>query len=169
MKELQWIVPRALLEASIEVMRPHGARGNEGLALWFGDGDERRVQFSHVVEVFGSGFTTTPLYMRLSWRAMAALTEFADRHAVFLAGQIHSHPGTFIDLSELDQVHGVRVPNYLSVVCPFYAQRSLATLELCGVHLFDRDRYRRMNVVELRRRISVREVPLRHVLLEVPA
>ena len=169
MSELHWTVPRELLEASIEVMRPHGARGNEGLALWFGAGDERRVQFTHVVDIFGAGFRTTPLYMSLSWRAMAALTEFADQHRVFLAGQIHSHPGTFIDLSELDQVHGIRVPDYLSVVCPFYAQRALASLETCGVHVFDRNQYRRMKVDEVRRRITAREVPLKKLRMEVPA
>jgi proteasome lid subunit RPN8/RPN11 len=169
MSELHWTVPLGLLEASIEVMRPHGAHGNEGLALWFGGGDERHVQFSHVVEVFGPGFTTTPLYMSLSMRAMAALTEFADRNGVFLAGQIHSHPGTFIDLSELDEVHGIRAPDYLSVVCPFYAQRALDGLEACGVHIFDRNRYRRLGADELRRRLEVREVAFKKVRLEVPA
>ncbi|MBS0418659.1 MAG: hypothetical protein JSR66_13180 [Proteobacteria bacterium] len=169
MTELHWTLPQELLDTSIECMRPHGARGNEGLALWFGSGDERHVQFTHIVEVFGPGFTTTPLYMSLSLHAMAALTDFADGHGVFLAGQIHSHPGKFIELSELDEAHGIRVPGYLSVVCPFYAQRALEGLGSCGVHTFDGNRYRRMEVDEVRRRIEVRKVPLKKLRLEVQA
>lgn len=169
MSELHWIMPSGLLEISIEIMQPNGARGIEGLALWFGVGDEREVQFTHVVEIFGPGFTAAPLFMRLSLRAMAALTEFAERQGVFLAGQIHSHPGTFTELSELDQAHGIRVPHYLSVVCPYYAQTTLDSLLPCGVHTFEGDRYRRMEADEIHRRIVVRELHIQKVRLEVPA
>jgi len=168
MTQLHWTLPQGLLETSIEVMRPHGARGNEGLALWFGSGDERHVQFTHVVEVLGPGFTTMPLYMSLSLRAMAALTDLAEKHGMFLAGQIHAHPATFIDLSELDEAQGIRTPDYLSVVCPHYAQRRIAGLEACGVHVFERDRYRRMSIQEIARRIVVRDAPLTVLRLEVP-
>lgn len=169
MSELRWTLPDGLLEHSIAVMRPHGARGNEGLALWFGDGDERHVRITHAVEVFGPGFATTPLYMSLSMRAMAALTDLAEKHRVFLAGQIHSHPGTFTDLSALDEAHGIRTPDYLSAVCPYYAQRHLTGLDECGMHVFERDRYHRLSVEEIARRITIRSVPLMKLRLEVPA
>lgn len=168
MSQLQWTLPDELLGHSVAVMRPYGARGNEGLALWFGCGDEQDVHITHVVEVFGPGFYTAPLFMSLSMRAMAALTDLAEKHGVFLAGQIHSHPGTFIDLSELDEAHGIRTPDYLSVVCPFYAQRNIAGLHECGVHVFDRDRYRRLAADEIDRRIMVRGAPLTKLRLEVP-
>src|SRR5262249_35967037 len=145
---------------SIAVMCPHGVRGNEGLSLWFGDGDERRVQITHAVEVFGSGFITTPLYMSLSMRAMAALTDLAEKHRIFLAGQIHSHPGTFTDLSELDKACGIRTPNYLSVVCPYYAQRRMTAWKDCGVHVFEQARYRRLSINEVAHRINFRQVLL---------
>jgi len=169
MSGLKWVLPRALMADSLRIMQPHGQRGNEGLALWFGQGDEREVQFTHVVDIFGPGFRTTPLYMSLTWRAMATLTDFADRHGIFLAGQIHSHPGTFVDLSQLDQAHGIRVPDYLSVVCPYYAQDPHTVLDACGVHLFEMNRYRRMGTDELRRRLVLRDAPLQSVRLEVPA
>lgn len=167
MSQLQWTLPHGLLEHSVAVMRPHGARGNEGLALWFGRGDEHRVHITHAVEMFGPGFVTAPLYMSLSMRAMSALTELAEKHGVFLAGQIHSHPGTFIDLSELDEVHGIRTPDYLSVVCPHYAQPCIAGLHECGVHVFERDRYRRLAADEIERRIMVRGAPLTKLRVEV--
>jgi proteasome lid subunit RPN8/RPN11 len=148
-------------------MKPHGQRGNEGLALWFGLGDEGHVQITHAVEVFGPGFFTAPFFMSLSMRAMAALTDLAEEHGVFLAAQIHSHPGTFVDLSELDEAHGIRTPDYLSVVCPYYAQRPIARLDECGLHVFERDRYRRLASDEIERRVTVRGTQLTKLRLEV--
>jgi hypothetical protein len=100
-------------------------------------------------------------------RAMVALTELAEKHGVFLAGQIHSHPGNFIDLSELDEVHGLRTPGYLSVVCPYYAQRRISGLHDCGVHVFEPDGYRRLAADEIERRITVRDASLTKLRLEV--
>lgn len=167
MSQSRWTLPQDLLEHSIAVMQPHGARGNEGLALWFGVDSGQSVRITHAVEVFGRGFQTTPLFMSLSMRAMASLTEFADQRKVFLAGQIHSHPGTLLDLSELDEAKGIRTPNYLSVVCPFYAQRPEIALSACGVHVFERNRYRRMATAEITRRIRFDSAPVHKLRVEV--
>src|SRR5205814_4489615 len=100
---------------------------------------------------------------------MAALTDLAERLGVFLAGQIHSHPARFVELSELDKVHGIRVPNYLSVVCPFYAQRNLASLVECSIHEFENDRYRRLEPNEVAARLSFSPPPVTPLHQEVIA
>ncbi|MHB1267534.1 MAG: hypothetical protein ACYCY2_08000 [Acidithiobacillus ferriphilus] len=169
MTQLHWRLPGDLLCESVAVMRPHGARGNEGLALWLGTGDGSRVDVTHIVEVFGAGFRTAPLHMRLSLRAMAVLTDLTERLDVFLVGQIHSHPERLLDLSALDQEHGIRIPNYLSVVCPYYAQRQVAGLNECGVHVFEYQRYRRMSTDEISRRGIVCNAQVTKIRCEVPA
>ncbi len=168
MSNITWVMPEVLLPESLSIMRPYGAAGNEGLALWFGVLEGQCVRISHLVEVSGPGFRTTPLYMGLSVNAMATLTEYADRTGVFLAGQIHSHPGNFTDLSDLDEAHGIRIPDYLSVVCPFYAQRNVGIKE-CGVHFFEQNRYRRFNAEEITRRLLAQALPLQRVPVLVPA
>ena len=107
-QEITWSLPGDLLETSIEVMRPHGRKGNEGLALWLGKTDGNLARVTHLVSLSGDGFRTSPLQLRLSWNAMSKLTELADKIDAYLVGQIHSHPGNFIDLSEVDQVYGIR-------------------------------------------------------------
>lgn len=164
-----WILPADLLSESIAVMRPQGLVGNEGLALWFGTEDGAHANVTHVVEVSGPGFRTTPLYMSLSLRAMAALTDLAEKLGTFLIGQIHSHPERFLDLSELDRVHGIRSPDYLSVVCPYYAQRNLGGFGDCGVHIFECHRYRRMSPDEISCRLVVRDERVTTIRCEVPA
>lgn len=154
MNQLTWHLPKDLLSTSIEIMRPHGARGNEGLTLWLGASDDtNRVIVTHAVEIYGSGFVTAPQQMRLSLHATTTLTKLADHLSRYLVGQIHSHPGDFTDLSTVDKERGMRVPNYLSVVCPHYAQRPDVTLSECGLHIFEGARYRRLSSIEISHRI----------------
>jgi proteasome lid subunit RPN8/RPN11 len=168
MTQTRWFVPEDLMANSLQMMRPHGALGNEGLALWFGTGMGARAEVQHIVEVRGAGFRTSPLFLSLSMRAMASLTDLADRLGAYLIGQIHSHPGTLLNLSELDEEYGIRVPDYLSVVCPYYAQRD-SRFEECGIHVFEGRSYRRMNPAEVDHRITVTTSRANKILHEVPA
>ena len=169
MSEANWTFPADLLSESIRIMRPHGAMGNEGLVLWFGSAVGDRLDITHAVEVYGSGFQTTPLHMQLSMRAMAALTDLADRLDRFLVGQIHSHPARMLELSDLDIDQGIRVPNYLSLVCPHYAQLDLADFHECGVHVFEQGNYRRLSFSEVTRRLRMRFDRTRNIRCEVHA
>lgn len=169
MQEMTWSLPGDLLETSVEVMRPHGRMGNEGLALWLGKTDGSHARVTHLVSLHGDGFRTSPLQLRLSWNAMSKLTELADKIDAYLVGQIHSHPGNFIDLSEVDQVYGIRCQDYLSVVCPHYAQRAIGGIHECGVHIFDQGNYRRFTAREVSHRIEASKETVTRVELEVPA
>lgn len=169
MNSFFWHLPQNLLAESVDVMRPHGAAGNEGLALWFGTANDEDAQITHVVEVFGEGFRNHPLFMQLSLTAMASLTDLADSLNICLIGQIHSHPGLFIDLSALDIAHGIRSPFYLSLVCPYYAQRDIRNYSECGVHVFENDRYRRLSANEIQRRLKPAADNALRIRHEVPA
>lgn len=169
MRETIWSLPEDLLQRSLSIMRPLGERGNEGLALWFGNVEGYHAEVTHVVEVFGDGFRTSPVYMSLSLRAMAMLTDLGERIDAVLVGQIHSHPGRLLELSDLDKAHGIRSQDYLSVVCPFFAQRPLSGISECGVHVFERQAYRRLTPVEIDRRLIPIRGNLQHLRCEVPA
>lgn len=169
MKSFVWQLPCNLMAESVAIMRPHGAVGNEGLALWFGIFDDQGAQITYVVEVFGDGFRNSPLFIQLSLAAMASLTDLADSLNVALIGQIHSHPGLFVDLSPLDIVHGIRSPSYLSLVCPHYAQRNIRSYTECGVHAFEDGRYRRLSKKEIRYRLKPTAVTVSRIRHEVPA
>lgn len=169
MTESRWYVPANLLAVSIDIMRPHGAVGNEGLALWFGAANDNRVEITHVVDVSGPGFHTTPLHMTLSLRAMAVLTDLAERLESALVGQIHSHPARLLELSRLDQRQGIRSDNFLSAVCPHYAQRAVAGFDECGVHVFENQRYRRMSDKEISERLILCDSSVATIHCEVPA
>src|SRR3546814_10054305 len=71
---------------------------------------------------------------------MNEVTDVAVDLGMTLIGQVHSHPGTFVDLSIPDRKYGIKVPGFLSVVAPHYATRPGTSIANCGVHVFDRDR-----------------------------
>jgi proteasome lid subunit RPN8/RPN11 len=75
---------------------------------------------------------------------------------IVLIGQIHSHPGTFVDLSLVDIKYGMTTPHYLSVVAPHYAQDLRSEWGDCGVHVYEPPHgFRRMHTAEVRKRIGV--------------
>lgn len=163
-----WTLPADLLERALHIMRPHGAAGNEGLALWFGVEQDGRVAITHLVEPCGAGFHTSPYHISLSLHGMAKLTDLAEQLGAPLVGQIHSHPGRFLDLSEVDEREGIRVPDYLSLVCPHYAQIPALRLDDCGVHVFQHTAYRRLSADEMRRRLFVNATRVTHLRCELP-
>jgi hypothetical protein len=167
--EMHWHLPTDLLSKSVTIMRPHGARGHEGLALWFGNTQGNDTQISHLIAVHGPGFKTGPLQLRLSMRAMETLTGLTERLQAHLVGQIHSHPAHMLDLSVADMTYGIRRQDYLSLVCPYYAQTQVASVSECGVHVVHRGSYRRLTQQEIRRRLIVAPSLVMLVNCELPA
>lgn len=164
-----WLLPSDLISRSVKIMRPNGQHGCEGLALWLGRMAGSRAEVTHAVDIFGPGFRAAPLQLQLSPQAMVRLTDLSAELDLFLIGQIHSHPGLFLDLSIADCAYGIRRQNYLSLVCPYYAQRDITTPLQCGVHIFDGGSYRRLSNTEIMRRIEFSEQSTEVVRCEVPA
>jgi proteasome lid subunit RPN8/RPN11 len=149
-------------------MRPNGLRGCEGLALWLGEEAGNVVWVTHVVELVGAGVTSSPLHLELSTHAVARLTLLAHELQRYWAGQIHSHPGNMLSLSEVDVAMGVKVQNYLSLVCPHYATLPINGIHDCGVHVYDDGAYRRLPAREAEGLISLDERKVERLTLEVP-
>jgi len=167
MNQTIWDLPRDLIAKSVEHMRRYGARGHEGLGLWYGKDLEGIVTITHLVLPYGPGLVTHPLHLSLSMRGMSRLTRLAREHDCYWAGQIHSHPGTMLELSAVDREFGIRVQDYLSVVCPYYAQRDTHTMSQCGVHSFEGGAYRRLNSSEVAKRICISERRVQVIPVEV--
>jgi len=153
----RWSIPAAVFEASLAEMARDGARGNEGVAFWLGvrEGDEARV--THAVALRGMGVVRLPDHLSLPAAVLNEIADVTIALEVSLLGQIHSHgPGYGVDLSWVDHAQGIRVPWFLSVVAPDYAQRPMTRITDCGVHVFDPDRgYRRLTPADLAARIAV--------------
>lgn len=165
--DLKWKLPADLLAESVRIMQPCGAKGHEGLAMWLGVQHDLQVDITHVVALRGAGLQTAPLQIRLSYQAMNRLSDIAEVLGTYLVGQIHSHPGHHVGLSDVDRELGIRVQGYLSVVYPHYAQRSGYGLQACGVHAFEAGDYRRLPGAEVAARVETIAARVQRIDLEV--
>jgi hypothetical protein len=167
MSHTTWDFPVDLLEKSVAAMRPAGEIGHEGLAIWFGEESGGKVSITHLIVPYGSGLISHPLRLGLSLRAMARLTRLSVELDRYWAGQIHSHPGLDVNLSNVDKTMGILVQDYLSIVCPHYAQRQIDDVCQFGVHIYDKGSYRRLSKPEVNSRIQVSSRLVETVTVEV--
>ena len=131
-----WVLPSTLLSASLAIMHRDGIKGCEGIAFWLGTQENGAAIVRTVVSMEGYGIQKHPLYMEVTPDAMNALAEAADTRGQYLIGQIHSHPGTFTDLSDTDIRYGISSPFYFSAVAPHYASDPSTRWADCGIHIF---------------------------------
>ena len=70
-----------------------------------------------------------------------------------LLGQVHSHPGKSVDHSAGDERRALMpYEGFLSIVVPHYARRGMRPLAICGVHIFEKSRFRRLTAAEIESR-----------------
>lgn len=132
-----WRLPDDAFQASLEELRRDGRDGNEGVALWLGQRADGSAEISHVVLLRGPGVIKCPDILRIESWLLNDVTDLAIELGTVLVGQIHSHGRNWTDLSITDRADGIAVPQYLSVVAPYYGMRAGTRLADCGVHIFE--------------------------------
>ena len=152
----RWNMPANVLSDSIAAMADDGKRGNEGIVLWLGQITGHEATITHLVTLPEYWTRKYPDYLEVSAEALNVLADVAETLDVSLVGQIHSHPGTYIDLSIPDRRFGISAPYYLSVVAPHYAQRPDTSWVDCGLHQFRSGMgFCRLSSAETNRRLNV--------------
>jgi len=156
-KTNKWIVPEEALNRSREEMAQDGRWGNEGISLWLGMKRHGEARLTHIIFLRGDGVRKSPLNIQIDPELMRQVHEKAEAAGAILIGQIHSHGRHCgVNLSPTDHAYGIRVPYFLSVVCPDYAQTESTTIMDCGVHIFLPGRgYVRLSAKEITKRIVV--------------
>lgn len=150
----RWEVPEQLIQASIQEMAADGRNGCEGIVLWLGKVSGGVASIKHLVGLTGPLIVKLPDHLRVDPDLFCRVAEFSEARELTLVGQIHSHPGTYVDLSYADIKYGIAAPYYLSVVAPHYAQDARADWGECGVHMFEPKRgFRRLGANEVGKRI----------------
>lgn len=152
----EWRMPANTLPASLEAMAADGLHGNEGIVMWLGRAELGIATITHLVIFAEHLLRKRPDFLEVPPDTLNRLADIAEPLEVSLIGQIHSHPGTFTDLSIPDRRYGISAPYYLSVVAPHYAQDPATDWPQCGVHQFvPRVGFRRLTIEEVEHRIAV--------------
>src|SRR5690348_16213171 len=119
----RWLIPKSALDESRKEMAQDGRRRNEGTCLWLGTRSDGVARITHVVFLRGPGVQKGPSNVQIDPELMRDVHEKAESVGRILIGQIHSHGHYYgVDFSPTDHRYGVRVPFFLSVVCPDFGQ-----------------------------------------------
>ena len=143
-----WVLT-PVLDQTVEMLRQSGSAGkpHEGVIYWAG---RRSGCESFVTTCIAPPARTTRGSFETSSEANAKVIMYLANNDLELIGQVHSHPGSSVGHSSGDE-QGALMPydGFLSVVVPHYARRGMRPLTVCGIHLFEKTRFRRLADCEI--------------------
>ncbi|MBX9572173.1 MAG: hypothetical protein K2X77_24985 [Candidatus Obscuribacterales bacterium] len=151
-----WTVPKHGWYKAFEEMEDDGRQGNEGTCFLVGSRKDEIARITDLAFLRGPGIEKHPDLITISddlIHELALKIAGSDR---CILGQIHSHGINYsTNLSQTDHRYTMRVPGFLSIVAPNYAQE-IVTPEECGVHVFETSYgFRRMQPQEARVRLNI--------------
>jgi proteasome lid subunit RPN8/RPN11 len=143
-----WISTQ-LLDRTADVLRAsgYGHEAHEGIAYWAG---RRAGGECFVATCIAPAATTTYSSLDTSAHTNAKVVMYLASAGLELIGQVHSHPDRFVDHSDGDDERALMpYEGFLSIVVPHYARRGMRPLTGCGVHVFEKSRFRRLGKPEI--------------------
>jgi proteasome lid subunit RPN8/RPN11 len=157
-----WRIPETVIADSLTEMAIDGRRGNEGIVLWLGRGEDNVAEVTHLIRLRGPLVEKRPDFINIHPSLLNDVIDVAIERNARIIGQVHSHgPGYSLDLSPTDREYGIKAPSYLSLVAPAYAKTAAAP-HSWGVHVCaDGTKYIRLTPDEARRRLQL--VPGAHL------
>jgi hypothetical protein len=150
-------VTAPVIEHTVSVLRSSGSPDelHEGVVYWAG----RRFGSDTVVTTcIAPAARTTEGSFETSAQTNARAILYLGKVGLELIAQVHSHPGKFVDHSRGDDQRALMpYEGFLSVVVPLYGRYGVLPLTTCGVHVFERGRFRRLENSEVEE--SFRVIP----------
>lgn len=133
MTSMRLEIARALVEETLGLLREAGSRPAEGIVLWLG---RRGDHVIHVSEAHVPIHESDRDYFRIPPEGMAALMRKLGDEGLFVAAQVHSHPGAAFHSEADDRWAIVRHVGALSLVVPHFARTTTAATFLSDAAVF---------------------------------
>jgi proteasome lid subunit RPN8/RPN11 len=153
----KYMVPNLAISHTEKVLREYGKKrpSNEGLVYWAGrkDGDIMRVEL-----VIAPRTDSAARRVMTSPESNMKMIQVLGKHDMIHLGQVHSHPGSWVDHSEGDDEHAAfKINGLLSLVVPEYCKYGMMPIEICGVHRFEKDHFIRFTDEYVREHFSIED------------
>jgi hypothetical protein len=111
----------------------------EGLVYWAGRKD---VDVIRVELVIAPRTDSAARRVMTSPESNMKMIQVLDKYDMIHLGQVHSHPGSWVDHSEGDDEYAAfKINGLLSLVVPSYCKDGMMPIETCGVHRFEQDHF----------------------------
>jgi proteasome lid subunit RPN8/RPN11 len=152
-----YIIPNRAILYTEKVLSDYRRKrpSNEGLVYWAGrkDGDIIRVELVIAPRTDSAArrVVTTP-------ESNLRMIQVISKHDLIHLGQVHSHPGSWVDHSEGDDEYAAfKINGLLSLVVPSYCKNGMIPIETCGIHRFEHDHFIRFTDRYVKDHFSIEE------------
>lgn len=137
---IRYSVASEVIEFTERVLKEYAP--HEGIVYWAGIIDNNVVNVSMAIAPKSKTHEGQFIVDHLSnAQVILCLHEHHKSHI----GQVHSHPGSWVDHSGLDDKQAAfKKEGLLSLVVPFYGKDGMLPLTSCGVHRFKKKTFERL-------------------------
>lgn len=118
-----FVIPRSILQETIEFLRQVGSEGFEGFVLWGGEASADSFFFkTSIIPTQRAILTPNGLLVTVEGEALFEVNKALHDQGQVLAAQVHSHPSDAYHSSTDDQFPMVTLMGALSIVIPDFAR-----------------------------------------------
>jgi hypothetical protein len=145
----------AVLNETVRLLRPKNNPKNEHERVVYWAGKDFGSEWIVTTCIAPRAHTTRGSFS-VSAESNARVIGLLNELSVVLLGQLHTHPGTWIEHSDGDN-EGAFMPydHFLSIIVPVYGQMGLWPLNKCGVHRFRKRAFYRLSDSEIKTEFNV--------------
>ena len=148
------LFPHEIVPKIAKLLRSYGgSEAHEGVVYVGGiETSEQSVALLAIAPVA----STTRGSFRTYATANAAVVSTLAAQGLTVIGQVHSHPGDWVDHSDGDDEGAfVRFEGYWSLVVPTFARQGLLPFTRCGIHLYNQGHFARLTDAAVAARVRV--------------
>jgi hypothetical protein len=153
--KLFYFIDRDVIYFTEKVLSEYGKlpQPNEGLVYWCGNREKNKV---NITSAIAPETDSSPTQVSTSYNSNAQFVRALSENNIIHIGQVHSHPGTWVDHSEGDDRWApFKIRGLLSIVIPVYGKVGMQPLYKCGVHRFDGKDFNRLSINYVKKHFTV--------------
>lgn len=152
---LHYSVTKDVIDYTIKILKEYGARvyPAEGLVYWAGtvSGDIINITTAIAPQTDSSSYG-----IKTSNEFNARFVEFICDQGLEYFAQVHSHPGKWVNHSDVDNEEtAFRSEGLVSIVVPSYGADGMLPLTMCGIHRYSNGKFIRLNEKYIKKHFSV--------------
>jgi hypothetical protein len=141
---INYLIHPAVVEFTVNILREYGARNPsaEGLVYWSGTIRNNKCL---VVSAVAPKVQATRHAINTTHESNAMFVEYIREHKLQYISQVHSHPGEWVDHSDVDNTKAAfRSEGLVSIVVPSFGKIGMLPFTKCGVHRYMKGNFSRL-------------------------
>lgn len=153
--QMKYLINEKVVLETESVLSDYGKLkpAHEGLVYWAGI---KTKDITYISSVIAPKTQSRPQGITVQGDSFFNIVRFLSKNNLVQVGQVHSHPGSWVDHSIYDDEGATsKVEGLISIVVPEYSVRGMRPLEICGIHRFSKGEFIRLENMYIKNHFSI--------------